>query len=110
MQRFRYDRGWTETRNAKEIAISLLAEATELLDEFKWKSDSEVDRHILEGREAVIDEMMDVLYHIMWLAHDLKVEIPKEFERKMQKNEAKYPVNQGNQKTILDNSKNYDTV
>ena len=92
VQRFRYDRGWTETRNAKEIAISLLAEATELLDEFKWKSDADVDKHVVEGREAVVDEMMDVLYHILWLAHDLNVDIPSEFERKMQKNEKKYPV------------------
>ena len=92
VERFRYDRGWTETRNAKEIAISPLAEATELLDEFKWKSDEQVQRHVVENREAVVDEMMDVLYHILWLANDMDVDIPKEFERKMQKNEQKYPV------------------
>ena len=34
--KFRDDRDWKQFHNPKDLAISLLAEATELLDEFKW--------------------------------------------------------------------------
>jgi NTP pyrophosphatase (non-canonical NTP hydrolase) len=32
------------------------------------------------------------LYWILLIAHDLKIDIPEAFERKMKQNEIKYPV------------------
>lgn len=80
------------------MAISLLAEATELLDEFKWKDDDAVAKHIKENKESVADEVMDVLYHVLLIAADLDIDISSEFERKMKINEAKYPISKASGK------------
>ena len=90
--KFRDDRDWKQFHNPKDLAISLLAEATELLDEFKWKDAEAVEKHIRQNKEAVSDEVMDVLYHVLLISADLDIDINKEFEQKMKKNEAKYPI------------------
>lgn len=38
---FRDDRGWGKFHNPKDLAISLSLEASELLENFQWKSDKE---------------------------------------------------------------------
>lgn len=90
--KFRDDRDWKQFHNPKDLAISLLAEATELLDEFKWKDKEAVEKHVRDNKEAVSDEVMDVLYHVLLISADIDIDINKEFERKMLKNEVKYPV------------------
>lgn len=89
---FRDERNWKGYHNPKDTAISLVAEAVELLDEFKWKDKAAVDKHVKEHRDAVADEVMDVLYHVLLISHDLGFDISEEFERKMKKNEIKYPA------------------
>ena len=86
------ERDWRQFHNPKDLAISLLVEATELLDEFKWKDEKAVATHIKENIESVADEVMDVLYHVLLFASDLNIDIDSEFERKMLANEKKYPV------------------
>ena len=90
--KFRDERDWKQFHNPKDLAISLLVEATELLDEFKWKDRKSVDRHVKKHKEAVADEVMDILYHVLLISADLGINIAKEFERKMLINEAKYPI------------------
>jgi NTP pyrophosphatase (non-canonical NTP hydrolase) len=89
---FRDARNWKQFHDPKDLAISLLMEASELLDEFKWKDVEATQKHIHDNKESVSDEVMDVLYHVLLIAHDLEIDIPNEFERKMQANEKKYPV------------------
>lgn len=90
--KFRDERDWKQFHNPKDLAISLLAEATELLDEFKWKDQEAVAKHLKEYKESVSDEVMDVLYHVLLISADLDIDINSEFERKMLKNEKKYPI------------------
>lgn len=90
--KFRDERNWKQFHNPKDLAISLLAEATELLDEFKWKDTTAVEKHLKDNKESVSDEVMDVLYHVLLISADLDIDIVAEFERKMQANEKKYPV------------------
>jgi NTP pyrophosphatase (non-canonical NTP hydrolase) len=90
--KFRDDRDWKQFHNPKDLAISLIAEATELLDEFKWKDEKAVAKHLKENKESVSDEVMDVLYNVLLISADLDIDINAEFERKMKANEKKYPV------------------
>ena len=100
--KFRDDRNWKQFHNPKDLAISLLVEATELLDEFKWKDENAVAEHLKENKESVTDEVMDVLYHVLLIAADLEIDITSEFERKMKSNEEKYPIDKS-----FGNSKKY---
>lgn len=97
---FRDARDWKQFHNPKDLSISLIAEAMELLDEFKWKDAKAVEMHLKENKDSVADEVMDVLYHVLLISAELNIDIPKEFERKMLKNESKYPIDKskGNNK------------
>ena len=90
--KFREDRDWKQFHNSKDLAISLVLEATELLEHFQWKSAQEVEAHIEESRDSIGEELADILYWVLLLSHDLDVDIKSAFMAKMQKNAIKYPV------------------
>jgi dCTP diphosphatase len=89
---FRDQRNWKQFHKPKDTAISLLLEAAELLEHFQWKTEAEFKDHFKKNREAVEDELVDVLYWVLLMAHDLKVDLIKAQSRKMLKNAAKYPI------------------
>ena len=89
---FRDARNWEQFHNPKDMAVSLLLEAAEFLEHFEWKSSDEIKSHLKKKHTDVSEELCDVLYWVLLIAHDMNIDIQKEFERKMKKNEAKYPV------------------
>jgi len=89
---FRDARDWKQFHNPKDVAISLLLEASELLEHFQWKNNEEASEHVSKSREAVGDELADVLYWVLLLSHDLKIDVAKALKSKIKKNEQKYPV------------------
>jgi len=88
---FRDARNWKQFHNPKDLAISLVLEAGELLEHFQWKNTEEMSTHIQADKEAVSDELADVLYWVLLIAHDLEIEVSEALLRKMAKNEQKYP-------------------
>ena len=89
---FRDARDWKQFHNPKDMAISVSIEAAELMEHFQWKNDTECTEHIENNREAVADEMADVAIYLFELADLIKMDLGKEMLRKLEKNEAKYPV------------------
>src|SRR5690242_14356105 len=89
---FRDARNWEQFHNPKDLAVSMVLEATEFLEHFQWKSSDEIKSHLKKRGDEVSDELVDVLYWVLLIAHDMKIDLPKAFERKMVQNEAKYPV------------------
>lgn len=89
---FRDARDWKQFHNPKDMAISLLLEATEFLEHFQWKSPEEIERYLQTNKKDVADELADVMYWVMLLSHDLDIDIVSQYEQKMRENEAKYPV------------------
>lgn len=91
--KFRREREWEQFHKPKELAISIVLEAAELLEEFQWKTDEEIKRHLKEvGLENVKDEVADIAIYILLLSHDLKIDIVEAIKDKLKKNEEKYPV------------------
>ncbi len=97
---FRDARDWKQFHNNKDLAISLVLEATEVLEHFQWKNDKEMDIHADKNKDAIADELADVLYWVLLLANDLDIDISKAFKDKMIKNNEKYAVDKskGNHK------------
>ena len=89
---FRDARDWKQFHNPKDVSLSLALEAAELMEHFQWKSPAEIKKHLKAKNKEVSEELMDVLYWVLLFAHDLNIDIQKEFERKMAQNEKKYPV------------------
>ncbi len=87
-------RDWDQYHNAKDLAIGVSTEAGELLDLFRFKSPGEVEVmfHNALEREDIEDELSDVLFFVLRLGQKYDIDLARAFERKMEKNALKYPV------------------
>ncbi|HEV8594906.1 MAG TPA: nucleotide pyrophosphohydrolase [Thermoplasmata archaeon] len=91
---FVHERDWEKFHNPKDIAISMNVEASELLELFQWRSDSDVDLDDAKFREAVEDELADVLVYCLSLANAIGCDLSDVTLRKLAKNERKYPADE----------------
>jgi NTP pyrophosphatase (non-canonical NTP hydrolase) len=89
---FREERNWKQFHNPKDEALSLVLEAAELLEHFQWKNGKEIDAYLATNKSEVADELCDVLYWVLLMAHDLDIDLEKAVAAKMKKNAQKYPV------------------
>ena len=89
---FRDARDWKQFHNAKDVALSLVLEATELMEHFQWKDEKEVEKYIKTNKIEIGEELADVLYWVLLMSHDLKIDVIEAIEKKIKKNEEKYPI------------------
>ena len=91
--KFREERDWQKFHNPKDVALSLVLEATELLEHFQWKNNDEISNHVENSTHEIGEELADILYWVLLMSHDLKIDISSALENKLEKNKAKYPIN-----------------
>lgn len=98
--KFRDARDWKQFHNPKDLAISLLLEASEVLEHFQWKTPDEINKHLVSNKDDVGAELADVLYWVLLIANDLEINLSDAFDKKMAKNEEKYTIDKakGNHK------------
>ena len=89
---FRDERDWKQFHNAKDMALSLTLEAAEVLELFQWKVGEAVDLVATERTQDLADELADVLYYTLLMAHDQGIDITQALTDKLQRNAEKYPV------------------
>ena len=89
---FRDAREWKQFHNHKDVALSLVLEASEVLEHFQWKSLKEVEEHGKTCKDELADELADVAMYLFELADNLKIDLPQAIAQKMKKNALKYPV------------------
>lgn len=89
---FRDARDWKQFHNPKDMAISLVLEASELIEHFQWKTPAEIEKHLKDNKSEITDELVDVMYWVLLMAKDMDIDLDKGFDTKMSKNEAKYSV------------------
>lgn len=89
---FRDARDWKQFHKPKDLAVSLSLEAAEVLEHFQWKSEEEIEKYVKENKEEIAEELADVLNYLLIMAHDLEIDILDAEEKKISKNESKYPV------------------
>ena len=90
--RFRDERDWKQFHNAKDIAVSIALEAAELLELTQWKNGDELAAALRSRKADVADELSDLLYWVLLMAHEQHIDLGAAFEAKMRKNEEKYPT------------------
>lgn len=83
---FRDEREWKQFHNAKDLALQIAIEASELSAEFLWKEADEADR----GR--VQDELADVFISALLLAEHYGFSVADIVAAKLEKTALKYPV------------------
>jgi len=89
---FRDKRDWKKFNNPKDMAVSLVLEATEVLENFKWKSNEEVEQYVKVKKDAIAEELADTLNWVLLLSHDLGIDIVKASKKKIKANHKKYPI------------------
>jgi NTP pyrophosphatase (non-canonical NTP hydrolase) len=90
--KFREERNWKQFHNPKDVSLSLVLEATEVMEHFQWKNIEEVKEYVKSNKDDIGEELADVLYWILLMSHDLNIDILDALDKKISKNEKKYPV------------------
>ncbi len=89
---FRDARDWKQFHTPKDSAISLSLEASEVLEHFQWKNKEEVEEYIKTNKSDIGEELADVLFWVLLMSYDLKIDMFEALEKKILKNEINYPV------------------
>lgn len=92
IKKFRDDRDWMQFHNHKDMALSLVLEAAEVMEHFQWKSPDEIEKYAKTHRDEISEELADVAVYLFELAVNLDIDLAKAVEQKLKKNEERYPV------------------
>ncbi len=83
--KFTEDRDWDQFHTPANLAKSISIEAGELLECFQWSDDN-------YDLQAVKEELADVMVYCIDMLDKLKLDADEIINAKMDKNEAKYPI------------------
>jgi len=85
IRKFTTDRDWDQFHSPVNLAKSIVIEAAELLECFQWDGEHFDEEHVKE-------ELADVMVYCQNLIDKLGYDPDEIINKKMDKNEAKYPV------------------
>jgi dCTP diphosphatase len=85
IKKFRDERDWKQFHNHKDMALSLILEATEVLEHFQWKTPKEVNKHGAVCKNEIADELADVAMYLFELADNLGINLSDAIEKNDQK-------------------------
>ena len=105
LEQFANDRDWQQFHSPKNLASALVVESAELLEHFQWLTEDQSRQLEPAKRDAVADEMADVLLYLLQLSSAVGVDLLAAAESKLQANALKYPVH-----LARGNSKKYDEL
>ena len=83
---FRDNRDWKQFHNSKDLALAISIEAGELLELFLWKDNEDFKKERLE------EELADIFSFGLLLAEKHNLDVFEIIEKKINKNNEKYPV------------------
>lgn len=89
---FRDRRDWKQFHNAKDVSLSMVLEAGEVMEHFQWKNKAEMAKHIKNHKEEIGEELADVFYWVLLMSYDLKIDLAQALIKKITTNEKKYPI------------------
>jgi NTP pyrophosphatase (non-canonical NTP hydrolase) len=94
LQKFADERDWNQFHNPKNLVMALSGEMGELAEIFQWLTDSQSIELKKESSEkdAVEEEIADMLLYLLRLSDKLDIDLNKAIDRKLKKNADKYPV------------------
>ncbi|MDI9882034.1 MULTISPECIES: nucleotide pyrophosphohydrolase [Bacteroidota] len=97
--KFRDERDWEQFHDARNLAMCLNVEASELLEVFLWKKPEEAKI------EKIEEELADVFYAAFLLAEKYGFDVKEIVTKKLMKNAEKYPIEKA-----LGSNKKYDEL
>lgn len=89
---FAHERDWEQFHSPKNLAMAMIVEAGELVEQFQWLTEQQSQTLDPSRREQVAQELADVLIYLVRLADRLEIDLLDAAARKIELNSRKYPV------------------
>lgn len=92
VREFAAERDWEQFHTSKNLAMALAGEAGELVAEFQWLTPEQSASLNADQRQAVGEEMADVLIYLCRLADVTGIDLMAAAQAKLEANRARYTV------------------
>ena len=86
------ERDWSQFHTPKNLAMAMIVEAAELVEQFQWDTPMESQQLSPEKREAVAHELADTFVYLLRIAEVLEINLIDATNKKIALNAIKYPV------------------
>jgi len=86
------ERDWAQFHTPKNLAMAMIVEAAELVEQFQWDTAQESQHLSPEKREAVSHELADTFVYLLRIAEVLKIDLIAAANQKIDLNAKKYPA------------------
>ena len=86
------ERDWAQFHTPKNLAMAMIVEAAELVEQFQWDTPQESQQLTPEKREAVSHELADTFVYLLRIAEVLEIDLIQAAHHKVALNAQKYPV------------------
>lgn len=86
------ERDWAQFHTPKNLAMAMIVEAAELVEQFQWDTPADSQHLSTEKREAVAHELADTFVYLLRIAEVLEIDLIRAANEKINLNAKKYPV------------------
>lgn len=86
------ERDWAQFHTPKNLAMAMIVEAAELVEQFQWDTPQESMQLTAEKREAVSHELADTFVYLLRIAEVLNIDLIQAANEKIDLNAKKYPA------------------
>ena len=94
LRAFAEARDWDQFHSPKNLSMALMVEVAELMEHFQWLSEQQSVSLSPDIKDAVAEELADILLYLVRLSDKLEVDLKEAALHKLEKNAAKYPAQQ----------------
>ena len=92
VRQFVDERDWKQFHSPNNLSMALAIEAAELMEHFQWIT-PEASRQLDDQTKSDVgEELADVVCYALAIANELGIDVSTTLQNKMDKNRAKYPV------------------
>jgi dCTP diphosphatase len=78
--------------NPKDVALSMVLEASDLMEHFQWKTKEEIEQYVDGHKEEIGEALADVLYWVLLMSHDMNIDVIEALDKRLDMNEGNYPI------------------
>ena len=89
---FAVERDWEKFHTPKNLAMAIAVEASELMEQFLWSEEQSWDLAADKKKDAVAQEMADVLIYLIRMSQVAGIDLVQAAESKLAINAEKYPA------------------
>ena len=86
------ERDWAQFHTPKNLAMAMIVEAAELVEQFQWDTPQESQQLSPDKREAVSHELADTFVYLLRIAEVLSIDLITAANQKIDLNARKYPA------------------